>query len=60
MDDKTMSINAQNCKIVTDKAGKVTLRGVVNSQTEKDAIELKAKSASGVSSVDNQLEVKPN
>jgi osmotically-inducible protein OsmY len=33
---------------------------VVNSQTEKDAIELKAKSASGVSSVDNQLEVKPN
>lgn len=60
MDDKTMSTNAQNCKIITDKAGRVTLRGVVNSQTEKDAIESKAKSASGVSSVDNQLEVKPS
>lgn len=60
MDDENMSINAQNCKIITDKAGVVTLRGVVNSQAEKDSIEAKAKAVAGVARVDNQLEVKPN
>lgn len=60
MDDKAMSINAQNCKIITDAAGLVTLRGPVNSQTEKDSIESKAKAIAGVTKVDNQLEVKPN
>lgn len=60
MDDASMSTNAQNCKIITDKAGVVTLRGVVNSVTEKEAIEAKAKAAAGVTSVDNQLEVKTN
>ncbi|MFN0131541.1 MAG: BON domain-containing protein [Phycisphaerales bacterium] len=58
MDDKSMSMNAQNCKIITDKSGLVTLRGVVNSQTEKDSIEAKAKAVEGVTRVDNQLEVK--
>lgn len=57
MDDKMMSTNAQNCKIITEK-GVVTLRGVVDSQAEKDAIEAKAKIVTGVSRVDNQLEVK--
>ena len=60
MDDKAMSINAQNCKIITDKSGVVTLRGPVASQTEKDAIESKAKAIAGVSSVVNELEVKQN
>lgn len=60
MEDKAMSINAQNCKIITDKAGLVTLRGVVNSQAEKDSIESKAKAIAGVTKVDNQLEVKTN
>jgi hypothetical protein len=57
MDDKAMSTNAQNCKIITEK-GAVTLRGVVGSQTERDSIEAKAKAVAGVISVDNQLEVK--
>jgi len=60
IDDKDMSINAQNCKIVTDKSGMVTLRGVVNSQAEKDSIHSKAKAIVGASKVDNQLEIKAN
>ena len=60
MDDNSMSVNAQNCKIITDKSGMVTLRGVVNSQAEKDMIESKAKAVAGVTKVDNQLEVKSN
>jgi osmotically-inducible protein OsmY len=60
LDDKAMSTNAQNCKIITEKSGMVTLRGVVNSQAEKDSIESKAKAVAGVVKVDNQLEVKTN
>jgi len=60
MDDKDLSMNAQNCKIITDKAGVVTLRGVVNSQAEKDSIGAKASGVAGVTRVDNQLEVKAN
>lgn len=51
------SINARNIKIITTE-GVVTLRGVVNSQAEKDSLEARAKQASGVTRVDNQLEVK--
>lgn len=57
VDDDTMSTNARNCKIITQD-GVVTLRGVVDSQAEKDAIETKAKAVAGVVRVDNQLEVK--
>lgn len=57
MSDKSMSVNAQNCKIIT-AGGVVTLRGPVNSQAEKDGVEAKAKAVAGVTSVDNQLEVK--
>jgi hyperosmotically inducible protein len=57
MDDKSMSTNAQNVKIVT-QTGAVTLRGVVDTQAEKEAIEAKARGVAGVTSVDNQLEVK--
>ncbi|MBX3378805.1 MAG: BON domain-containing protein [Phycisphaeraceae bacterium] len=57
MEDKAMSINAQNCKIITED-GVTTLRGPVNSQAEKDSIEAKAKAVAGVTRVDNQLEVK--
>jgi hyperosmotically inducible periplasmic protein len=56
--DDAMSVNAKNIKIVTDKAGMVTLRGVVDSQAEKDLIEQKAKGITGVTSVTNNLEVK--
>lgn len=57
MDDSSMSMNAQNCKIIASN-GVVTLRGPVNSQAEKDSIEAKAKAVAGVASVDNQLEIK--
>jgi hypothetical protein len=56
--DDTLSMNAKNIKIITDKAGIVTLRGVVDSQAEKDLIEQKAKAITGVTSVTNNLEVK--
>jgi hyperosmotically inducible protein len=55
--DKALSFTAKNVKIIT-VGGKVTLRGPVKSDEEKSAIEAKAKAANGVSSVDNQLEVK--
>jgi hypothetical protein len=55
--DKALSFSAKNVKIIT-VGGKVTLRGPVKSDAEKTAIEAKAKSAAGVSEVDNQLEVK--
>ncbi len=59
MAEKDMSMNGQNCKVITDKGGIVTLRGVVNSQAERDSIEAMAKSVAGVTKVDNQLEIKP-
>ena len=52
-----MSVDARNIKIVTLN-GAVTLRGPVDSQQEKDAIEGRAKNVGGVTSVDNQLEIK--
>jgi len=58
MDDDTMSVNAQNCKIITDKNGVVTLRGPVASQAEKDAIQAKAEIVVGAGRVVNELEVK--
>jgi len=57
VDDKTLVAAAKNVKIVTI-GGKVTLRGTVKSDDEKAAIEAKAKATPGVSSVDNQLDVK--
>jgi hyperosmotically inducible protein len=57
MEDKAMSMNAQNCKIITEN-GVTTLRGPVESQAEKDAIGTKAAAVAGVTRVDNQLEVK--
>lgn len=58
MDDAALSTNAKNIKIITNN-GVVTLRGPVNSESEKATIDAKAKSVSGVSSVDNQIEVIP-
>lgn len=60
MKDDSMSINAQNSKIITDKSGVVTLRGVVNSDAEKKSIDAKANAVAGVTRVVNQLEVKTN
>jgi len=58
MNDQTMSVNAQNCKIITEN-GIVTLRGWVASQAEKDAIESRAKAIVGVTQVTNLLDVQP-
>lgn len=56
LDTDWLSNNAKNIKIITvDNV--VTLRGVVDSQKEKDFIDQKAKSISGVSHVDNQLTI---
>lgn len=58
MDDSSMSTMAQNCKIITDKNGVVTLRGPVATQIEKDSIGAKAKAVANVTRVVNELEVK--
>jgi len=55
--DDVLSFDAENVKIISQN-GKVTLRGPVKDQHEKDLIESKAKAVAGVTSVDNQLEVK--
>jgi len=58
-DDDSLSINAQNIKIVTSN-GIVTLRGPVKNTQEKAAIETKAKQVAGVTRVDNLLEIEAN
>lgn len=58
LDDKGLSTNAHNVKVISDSSGNVTLRGVVDSQAEKDSVEQKAKSVTGVSRVTNELEIK--
>jgi osmotically-inducible protein OsmY len=57
MDAKNMSVNAQNVKIITN-AGKVTLRGPVNTAEEKRLIGEIAVKYATPENVDNQLEVK--
>lgn len=52
-----LSTNAKNSKIIADK-GMVTLRGAVNTQAEKTAIEAIAVTFAGAGRVSNQLEVK--
>ena len=57
MKDASLSMNGKNVKIIA-KEGKVTLKGPVDSQQEKDAIGSKAGEIAGKERVDNQLEVK--
>ena len=58
MSDKSLSTYAHNIKIVAQD-GKVTLRGPVRSEEEKNAIEAKATEAAGAGNVTNELEVAP-
>ncbi len=51
-----LSVNAQNVKIITQD-GKVTLRGPVQTEAEKQQIEETALAVAGKGNVDNQLEV---
>lgn len=50
-----LSVNGQNVKIIT-AGGRVTLRGPVASDSERTAIEDKAKAVAGVTAVVNELE----
>ena len=54
--DAEMSVEAQNIKIIT-RDGKVTLRGPVATEQEKQKIADIAKNVAGAGNVDNQLEV---
>jgi hyperosmotically inducible periplasmic protein len=56
VDTPDLSVNARNAKIITAD-GKVTLRGPVNSEAEKDLLAKIAVAVAGEGNVDNQLEV---
>lgn len=55
--DKSLSMSAHNLKLVA-ASGVVTLRGPVASADEKARVESLVGTVSGVSRVDNQLDVK--
>jgi hyperosmotically inducible periplasmic protein len=55
--DGSLSMNGKNVKIIA-RDGKVSLKGPVDSQQEKDTISAKAGEIAGKDKVDNQLEVK--
>jgi Predicted periplasmic or secreted lipoprotein len=55
--DKSLSIDAQNAKIIT-RSGVVTLRGPVASEAESMKLQKIATKTRGVVKVDNQLEIK--
>ena len=55
--DKSLSIDAQNAKIIT-RSGVVTLRGPVANEAESKKLQKIAKKTRGVVKVDNQLEIK--
>ena len=56
MEDKSLSTNAKNVKIITAH-GIVTLRGPVNTPQEKAIIEAKAQRIAGANNVESQLEL---
>ncbi|MGC4095248.1 MAG: pyridoxamine 5'-phosphate oxidase family protein [Polyangiaceae bacterium] len=57
MGDDSLSFTAKN-EIISSE-GRVTLRGPVNSRTERDTIDNYARRIAGERAVDDQLEVKP-
>lgn len=57
MDDDNLSMGAKNATIVTDRTGTVTLRGDVESQSEKDSMAAHAAAVVGSNRVVNQLVV---
>jgi osmotically-inducible protein OsmY len=57
--DKSLSTTAHNVKILASN-GVVTLRGPVKSDAEKAQIETLAKQVAGVTSVQNNLDIKTN
>ncbi len=57
VEDKSLSNMAHNVKIHVE-GGAVTLRGPVKSEAEKSKVELLAKQVKGITTTDNQLDVK--
>lgn len=57
--DKSLSSYAHNIKIVTVN-GSVTLNGVVRSEDEKAAVELKAANIAGKGKVSDELKIAPS
>jgi hyperosmotically inducible protein len=57
MKEGSLSMNAKNVKIIAQD-GRITLKGPVDSQQEKDTIAAKAGEIAGKDKVENQLEVK--
>jgi hyperosmotically inducible protein len=58
VDDKSLSTYAHNVKIIA-RDGKVTLKGPVRSEDEKQAIEQKAKDVAGAENVVNEITISP-
>jgi len=58
-EDKSLSTYAHNIKIITRDA-KVTLRGPVRSEDEKNNIQAKAAEVVGQENITNQLEIAPS
>ena len=58
-DDASLSTYAHNIKIITQD-GKVTLRGPVRSEDEKNNLQLKAVAVAKEENVTNQLEIAPS
>ena len=56
--DKSLSMYAHNVKIIAED-GKVTLKGPVRTEDEKNAIEAKTKAVAGDGNVINQIEIAP-
>ena len=57
VDDKSLSTMAHNIKILVE-GGVVTLRGPVQNTVEKNKVGTLAKQVKGITSADNQLDVK--
>jgi osmotically-inducible protein OsmY len=59
MDDKSLSSYAHNVKVISQN-GKVTLKGPVRSDAEKQTVEQKAVEVAGSGNVVNEITVKPS
>jgi osmotically-inducible protein OsmY len=57
MDDKTLSTYAHNVKIISQN-GKVTLKGPVRSEEEKQTVEQKATEVAGAGNVTDEITIK--
>jgi osmotically-inducible protein OsmY len=58
-DDSSLSTYAHNIKIITQD-GKVTLKGPVRSEEEKNTLQAKAGEIAGEGNVTNELEIAPS